>query len=349
MAFFHDNEIYNPTCYQNDSPPSHIDNSTWQILKDIRVQEIALGFRYSSQLQDTPDDQEELIEAYIENSATGPVHMSVLNTEAEALVLLNLADFLNVRLLQATLREVIEEEGTQSGTAVIPERPPPTAQVNTATDLLLHLVSRFTFPLTQMATHQAHITAGANPAPYWEDAPPDVLQSRVDAPSQDWFTLNAEQWHSLVGTEDSGPGDHWEIPDEIGSLFYVHFGPPGETWTLEADRIESQTMEAEILSQQAGVRDIRLSGSVRMRQAWWHIDDDEFIEAQTLGFVRYDTESDRILDFKMASVDGHYRGRTVRPDLDMIYGVALVDLPNPLASATRHPADESPAPPGDPF
>jgi hypothetical protein len=349
VAFFHDNGIFGPTFYESESQPEGIDLPTWQKLNAIRAQESALGFRTLSPLQDSLGDQEEMIEAYNENSATGPVHMSVISAEGEVLALLNLFEFQDTPLLHRTLRECIEGEDTQSGTPVLPNRPPPGAQVSTATDLLLHLVSRFTFPTAELATHEAHIAAADNPVPYWEDAPNEVLRSRVAAPAQDWFTLTTVQWHTLVGTEEARPGDHWAIPAEIASLFHVHFGPPGETWMLESERIDAQSLEAEILSDRAGLRHIRLSGSVRMQQAWWHVDDDEFIEASTLGFLRYDTESDRILDFKMASVDAHYRGASVRPEMDLIYGVALVNLPNPLASATLLPADEAPALPGDQF
>jgi hypothetical protein len=139
-----------------------------------------------------------------------------------------------------------------------------------------------------------------------------------DSPGEDWVTLDRSQWMQFLPRGVAKAGDSWSIDPGVAALLWKHFYPPTEDNDLVNNRIESQSLRAEVVSVSGERGQIRLSGGLKMKHPFYHKQDDNFVNATVIGFLEFEGRPRRISSLKLVTEQASYGAKTALP-----FGVAV--------------------------
>jgi len=107
-------------------------------------------------------------------------------------------------------------------------------------------------------------------------------------------------------------------------LIWKRFYPPTEDNDLANNRIDAQSLRAEVASINADRGQIRLTGSLRMKHPFYHKDDDNFVNATAVGFIDYDVRANRISSLELVTDQASYGAKSQSP-----FGAAVQSISAP--------------------
>jgi hypothetical protein len=130
----------------------------------------------------------------------------------------------------------------------------------------------------------------------------------ANLPSQDWVVLSRPEWMSLLPRGEVRVGSTWKPSEDVTAKLLQHFYPPTENTDLKKNRVEKLVIQARVESIERGIARARLDGRMRMKHPFYHRDDDNFVEAGLVGYVRFNTNTREIASLRLVTEDGRYGG-----------------------------------------
>ena len=130
----------------------------------------------------------------------------------------------------------------------------------------------------------------------------------ADLPSQEWVVLNRPEWTSLLPRGEVRVGSTWKPSEDVTAKLLRHFYPPTENTDLKTNRVEKLVIQARVESIERGIAHARLDGQMRMKHPFYHRDDNNFVEAELVGYVRFKTNTREIESLRLVTENGRYGG-----------------------------------------
>jgi hypothetical protein len=130
----------------------------------------------------------------------------------------------------------------------------------------------------------------------------------ANLPSQDWVVLAGPEWTSLLPPGEVRVDSTWKPGEAVTGKLLRHFYPPTENTDINKNRIEQLIIQARVESIEHGIARARLDGRLRMKHPFYHQDDNNFVEADLIGYVRFKTDTREITSFRLATEHGRYGG-----------------------------------------
>jgi hypothetical protein len=127
-------------------------------------------------------------------------------------------------------------------------------------------------------------------------------------PSQDWVVLSRPEWTSLLPSGEVGVNSTWKPSEAVIADLLRHFYPPTENTDIKKNRVEKLVIEARVESIERGIAHARLEGRMRMKHPFYHRDDNNFVEAELVGYVAFETSTREIESLRLVTEKGRYGG-----------------------------------------
>lgn len=229
-------------------------------------------------------------------------------------------------LVYRRLEDIVDREDLQAGDPVFPETTP-ASRKSRPDDLVLEITSRFLITEEQARLWDPLIRAESDRVNTWEYPPEDLILHRVKAPSVDWLVMSKPDWTTLVEPPGGGRASSWRVEGEPALRILRALVPPNELHLLTDDRLGSFEMTAHRTAREGDRVTIRLAGRIERNHPFWAEGDDDVAAAHYCGYVEYDTKRKEILSFRLATLDGTYRGQKSHPSLDIPWGVGIFGHP----------------------
>jgi hypothetical protein len=125
-------------------------------------------------------------------------------------------------------------------------------------------------------------------------------------PSQEWVALSKPEWTGLLPPGEVRVDTAWKPGEDVVAKLVKHFYPPTENTNLQTNRFEKLVIQARVESIEGGIARARLDGRMRMKHPFYHKDDNNFIEAELIGYVRFKTNSREIVSLQLVTENGRY-------------------------------------------
>jgi hypothetical protein len=130
----------------------------------------------------------------------------------------------------------------------------------------------------------------------------------ANLPSQEWVALSRPEWTSLLPRGLVRVGSAWKPSEDVTAKLLRHFYPPTENTDLKTNRVEKLVIQARVESIERGIAHARLEGQMRMKHPFYHRDDNNFVEAELVGYVRFKTNTREIESLHLVTENGRYGG-----------------------------------------
>jgi hypothetical protein len=130
----------------------------------------------------------------------------------------------------------------------------------------------------------------------------------ADLPSQEWVALSRPEWTSLLPRGEVRVGSTWKPNEDVTAKLLRHFYPPTENTDLKTNRVEKLVIQARVESIERGIAHARLDVQMRMKHPFYHRDDNNFVEAELVGYVRFKTNTRGIESLRLVTENGRYGG-----------------------------------------
>ncbi|HMF17229.1 MAG TPA: hypothetical protein VKE98_08485 [Gemmataceae bacterium] len=246
------------------------------------------------------DEKKERMRIYLEAGkaklSTGTVHVCIVAPDGHPIDSQHVATATQVDKLTAMLERTVDRLKTPAGKALVAPcnqmRRPKTA----AGDLLFHLIAR-------NVQRQGK-----------EDVPTRAKLGETRSgnwgayPGENWIVLQRKEWSKFLPAKEAAVGGTWELDPETAARFLTYFYPSTENNDIKTHRIDKQSLRATVLSIEKGVVRVRLDGSLKMKHPFYHKDDGNFVEANLVGILEYETKDRRIRLLNLVT-DGATYGR----------------------------------------
>jgi hypothetical protein len=170
--------------------------------------------------------------------------------------------------------------GTQPGPALgkkIPQAPPPTVDDG---GLVLHLSARYL---------------------------PANGKGWARMPVEDWIVLHPEDCVKFMGAAVGKVGEEWKIDSGIAEKLLGYFYPPSLNFYHANGKLKKKDMSAKVVSVKDGIALIRIDGCMNMKRSFTFAkDDDEHVEADIVGYAKYDINKKRLQSIEIITDSGKY-------------------------------------------
>jgi hypothetical protein len=130
----------------------------------------------------------------------------------------------------------------------------------------------------------------------------------ADLPSQEWIALSRPEWTSLLPPGELPVDSTWKPSEDVTATLLRHFYPPTENTDLKTNRVEKLVIQARVESIDRGIARARLDGRMRMKHPFYHRDDNNFVEADLVGYVEFNTNTREIQSLRLVTEYGRYGG-----------------------------------------
>jgi hypothetical protein len=179
--------------------------------------------------------------------------------------------------------------------AAKPQSPVPRARDGT---LVLHVVARYLERKGDVdVPYDVKAVLGTKNGRNW-----------ADLPSQEWVALSGPECTSLLPRGEVRVDSTWKPGEDVIAKLLRHFYPPTENTDLKTNRVEKLVIQARVESIEHGVARARLDGRMRMKHPFYHQDDDNFVDTDLVGYVRFRTNTRQIESLRLVTDDGRYGG-----------------------------------------
>jgi hypothetical protein len=151
----------------------------------------------------------------------------------------------------------------------------------------------------------------------------------ADLPSQEWVALSRPEWTRLLPRGEVRVDSTWKPSEDVTAKLLRHFYPPTENTNLKTNHVDKLEIQARVESIERGIARARLAGRMRMRHPFYHQGDNNFVEADLVGYVGIKTDTLEIKSFCLVTENGRYGG-----DVNAMqhFGVAVRLLAEPSTS-----------------
>jgi hypothetical protein len=154
----------------------------------------------------------------------------------------------------------------------------------------------------------------------------------ANLPSQEWIVLSRLEWTSLLPRGEVSVDLTWKPGEAVIAGLLRHFYPPTENTDLKKNRVETLVIQARVESIERGVAHARLEGRMRMKHPFYHQEDDNFVEADLLGYMAFETDPYEIKSLHLVTENGRYGGDVS----GMQYFGAAARLASEPSTSNRH-------------
>jgi hypothetical protein len=127
-------------------------------------------------------------------------------------------------------------------------------------------------------------------------------------PSQEWVVLSRPEWTSLLPRGEVGVNSTWKPSEAVIADLLRHFYPPTENTDFKKNRVEELVIQARVESIECGIARARLDGRMRMKHPFYHQDDNNFVEADLVGYVAFKPSTCEIESLRLVTENGRYGG-----------------------------------------
>jgi hypothetical protein len=149
----------------------------------------------------------------------------------------------------------------------------------------------------------------------------------ADLPSQERVELSRPQWTSLLPHGEVRVDSTWQPSEDVTAMLLRHFYPPTENTDLKTNRLDKLVIQARVESIERGIARVRLDGRMRMKHPFYHQEDNNFVEADLVGYVGFKADSREIESFRLVTENGRY-GEDVNAMQHFGAAVSLVAEPS---------------------
>lgn len=130
----------------------------------------------------------------------------------------------------------------------------------------------------------------------------------ANLPSQEWVVLSRPEWTGLLPRGEVRVDSSWKPSEDVTAKLLRHFYPPTENTDLKKNRVEKLVIQARVESIERGIARARLDGRMRMKHPFYHQDDNNFVEADLVGYVGFKTNTREIKSLRLVTENGRYGG-----------------------------------------
>jgi hypothetical protein len=128
----------------------------------------------------------------------------------------------------------------------------------------------------------------------------------ANLPSQDWVVLSRLESTSLLPRGEVRVELTWTPSEDVTAKLLRHFYPPTENTDLKTNRVEKLVIQARVESIERGMARARLDGRMRMKHPFYRRDDNNFVEADLVGYVEFNTNTREIQSLRLVTDNGRY-------------------------------------------
>jgi hypothetical protein len=128
----------------------------------------------------------------------------------------------------------------------------------------------------------------------------------ANLPSQEWVELSRPEWTSLLPRGEVRVESTWKPSEDVTAKLLQRFYPPTENTDLKRNRIEKLVIQARVESIEGGIARARLDGRMRMKHPFYHRDDNNFVEADLVGYVTFTTNTRKIKSLRLVTENGRF-------------------------------------------
>jgi hypothetical protein len=197
-----------------------------------------------------------------------------------------------------------------------PKRYSPAPRMSDET-LVLHIVARYLERKGDVCVpYDAKAVLGTKNGRNW-----------ADLPSQEWVALSRPEWMSLLPRGEVRLDSTWKPSEDVTAKLLRHIYPPTENTDLKTNRVEKLVIQARVESIERGVARARLDGRMRMKHPFYHQDDNNFVEADLVGYVRFNTDKLVVKSLRLVTDHGRYGGNVNGTQL---FGAAARSATEPI-------------------
>jgi hypothetical protein len=203
----------------------------------------------------------------------------ILDEKGKIVDALKLPECLNNDKVVELLEKCRQKLNVAAGPPIVEPRPQSVAPKADPRDLILHLTARY-------------IPGGGT----WKQLP-----------SEDWIVLKPKEWSKLLPAADAKLNDSWNIDNELVVKILSNVYPPTSNRDPSQNTIEKPAMKATVVSQANGSMRIRLDSNLRMKHRFLPVkDDDNYVDAQLVGYVDVDLTAKKIRSVRLVTENGTY-------------------------------------------
>jgi hypothetical protein len=237
----------------------------------------------------------------------GTVCVYLLSPELQPLdtAPLNKPEACNPERMTEKLLSVVRKLSVPKGNPVVRPKAQSVPKTNGEDAVLFHLTARYLEPAgKEFVPLNTTLTLGTPKAGNWGDLP-----------SEAWVELDRAEWHRLLPVGEVRAGVSWELDKDASAKLLRHFFPPTENTDVENNRLDEQSLRAQIVSVENGVARALLEGRLKMKHPFYHRDDKNFVDATLMGYLEVDLKARRLRSFRLVTDHAKYGGQH--------FGVAL--------------------------
>lgn len=214
------------------------------------------------------------------------------------------------------MRKVVEQLNIAKGPVV--QRPPPSTPTTEPGSLLLQLTARYLERRgNDFVRPDKHAILGTKQGGNWGDLP-----------SQDWIEIDRSDWIQWLPTADLlktvRPGTTWEIDGAAVLKVFQHFFPPTENTNFAKNRLDEFSLQVRAESVTEDRVQASLAGKIRMKHPFYHVDDNNFVDATFVGTMEFDRTGPIIRTFRLVTDHATYGSPGNSPQF---FGVAVRSMP----------------------
>ncbi len=229
-------------------------------------------------------------QGYEKKLSVGTVHGYVIAPTGELLDSLHTVDVAKPEKLLAMLRGTVAKLRTVAGKRLVQ----PVSTVVPPVEpggVVLQLVTRW---LDKRGTeYKLIVDAGGNWSAF---------------PAEERFTLAAAQVRTLLPPAGAKAGARFEVPIATARRLVERFYPPTENWDLTTDTVEAAELNGELETATGRGLHVRLTGKVRIWHPFYHVPDENRVEATVVGYADFDAKR-MLMRLTLVTNDGTYAGQ----------------------------------------
>lgn len=196
-------------------------------------------------------------------------------------------------LMQKTLADL----QTTTGEALVAPKPaaPPAMDEDSRA---LHVVGRYLERQgTELRPFDVKTLLGTTQGVGWASVPADS-----------WIVLTKDEWTSLLPAKTSARGAVWDLPPAVLSKVLDQLYPPTENTDVRKNRIERQSVRAELEEIDGNIGRVQLEGSFKMKHPFYHEDDQNYVEADLHGYLEFDISARTLRALRLVTDRATYGG-----------------------------------------
>ena len=240
-------------------------------------------------------------EAVREPCGAGTVHVYILNPQGQVIDGLHVTDANHGNALAEMLEKTVHDLHTVPGPPVVTPTPQSRPPHFESDSLVLHLTAKSS-------------RAGSSWGKF---------------PGENWIVLDRPEWTSILPPADARGGSTWSLNEAITHKLLSDFYPQMEDHDSKVDRnrYDKASLDATVISISGGKIQARLDGTLVMKRSFYpDRPDDNFVNATLLGWVVFDTASNRIESLQLVTKTATYGSRVQEDFSAALYALSQSEL-----------------------